>query len=159
MYGILMKMSFSNANLKILDADTARALQLERIDGERVRAELKKHLVENEVVLFAHNSYYFTNGGILIKIGENGSSMLLKCDEIELGDEVHTLPKLSFEAILSKHVHQDALVLRNLVLASFVVKSLPECEALMGRQALKKMVQSHDFFNPRVSANRSTTSR
>lgn len=123
-------MTSPDDKLKILDAHTASVLWLARIDGEEVCAELKKHFVENEVVLYSRGNYYFTNAGRLAEIADHGAKILSEFDGIKLGNEICTLPKPPFEVIMKEDARNDTL--RSLVLAAFVVKSMPECEPLMG---------------------------
>ena len=123
-------MASTDDELKILDAHTASVLWLARIDGKEVCAELKKHLAENEVVLFSCGNYYFTNAGRLAEIADHGVKILSEYDGIKLGNEICTLPKPPFEVIMKDNKQNNPL--RNLVLAAFVVKSMPECDPLMG---------------------------
>lgn len=104
-----------------LSAHSAQRLRTMRADGERLNCWMRQNLRPDEVVLFQHEHYFFTNFGRLVKYTREDIQLLSDSFGFKIGTNICRFPEELAEQIMCKRSRdEDTLV--NLIVAATAIK-------------------------------------
>lgn len=103
-----------------LSACAAQKLRTMRADGERLNHWMRENLRPDEVVLFQHDHYFFTNFGRLVKYTREDIQLVSPSFGFNIGTNACWFPEELAEQIMRKRAtNEDTLI--NLIVAATAI--------------------------------------